>query len=165
MVGAQHRDRARQANVFRALCGRGEYDGRRGDGVVGAVVLAYAENIEPNLVGQFDLLEEVAQPMCRVDLGAHIGESVETKFHCRFLSAQDRCTRMVGDGFSALRRLRLRRHLTSTNLPSREAIEAPMKRYHDLSADVDLEMLQYATSPWFLRVEPRGIPTSVRYVA
>jgi hypothetical protein len=92
VVRAQHRNSTGQANVFRSLCGCGKYDGRRGDGVVGAVVLANAEDIETYLVGQFDLLEEVAQPLCRVDLGADIGESVEAKFHCRFLSGRDRCT-------------------------------------------------------------------------
>ena len=35
------------------------------DGEVGAVVLADAEDVEPDLVGQLDLLEQVAQPLRR----------------------------------------------------------------------------------------------------
>ena len=40
-----------------------EHDGRRRDGEVGPVVLADAEDVEPDLVGQLDLLEQVAQPL------------------------------------------------------------------------------------------------------
>jgi hypothetical protein len=42
------------------------------------VVLADAEDVEADLVGQLGLLEEVAQPLCRVDLGADVGEGVES---------------------------------------------------------------------------------------
>jgi hypothetical protein len=41
-------------------------------------VLADAEDIEAELVGQLDLLEEVAQPQCRVDLRPYVSEGVET---------------------------------------------------------------------------------------
>ena len=78
IVRAKHCDRARQADIFGALYGRSEYDGRGRDGVVGAVVLADAEDVEADLVGQLGLLEEVAQPLCRVDLGADVGEGVES---------------------------------------------------------------------------------------
>ena len=49
----------------RALGGRREHDGRRGDREVGAVVLADAEHVEPDLVGELDLLDQVAQPLRR----------------------------------------------------------------------------------------------------
>ena len=44
---------------------RGEHDGRRGDGEVGPVVLADAEDVEADLVGELDLLDQVAQPLRR----------------------------------------------------------------------------------------------------
>jgi len=53
-------------------------------------MLAEAEHVEPDLVGQFDLLDQVAQPLVRSDrrrvglgagLGADVGESVEAEFH------------------------------------------------------------------------------------
>ena len=39
---------------------RGEHDRRRGDDEVRPVVLADAEDVEPDLVGELDLLEQVA---------------------------------------------------------------------------------------------------------
>jgi hypothetical protein len=42
------------------------------------VVLTDTEDVEADLVGQLDLLEEVAKPPCRVDLGPDVGEGVET---------------------------------------------------------------------------------------
>ena len=51
--------------LLRPRGGRGEHDRRRGDGEVGAVVLADAEDVEPDLVGELDLLEQVAQPLAR----------------------------------------------------------------------------------------------------
>ena len=50
---------------FGARRRRGEHDRRRRDGEVGPVVLADAEDVEPDLVGQLDLLEQVAQPLLR----------------------------------------------------------------------------------------------------
>ena len=57
------RDRARQPDPLGARRGGGEHDRRRRDGEVGAVVLADAEDVEPDLVGELDLLEQVAQPL------------------------------------------------------------------------------------------------------
>ena len=42
----------RQPDPRRALGGRGEHDGRRRDGEVGPVVLADAEDVEADLVGE-----------------------------------------------------------------------------------------------------------------
>ena len=47
----------------RARGGRGEHDGRRRDDEVGTVVLADAEDVEPDLVGELDLLDEVAHAL------------------------------------------------------------------------------------------------------
>ena len=67
VVRAEHRHRAGQPDALGALGGRGEHDGRRRDGEVGPVVLADAEDVEPDLVGELDLLDQVAQPLRRVD--------------------------------------------------------------------------------------------------
>src|ERR671939_390429 len=67
------------------------------DSVVGAVGLADAEDLEAELIREFDLLEEVAKPLCRVGLGAEVGEGVEAKFHQRLLSGRVRCTRTPGN--------------------------------------------------------------------
>ena len=48
--------------------GGGQRDGRGGGGVVGAVVLAEAEDVEADLVGQHDLLDQVAQALGRADV-------------------------------------------------------------------------------------------------
>jgi hypothetical protein len=103
IVGAQHRDRAGQADVPRARGGGSQRDGRRRDGVVGAVVLADAEDVEADLVGQHDLLEEVAHPPRRVDPGSHVGEGVQTELHRRFLSGRVRRTRTLENGLSIWR--------------------------------------------------------------
>ena len=44
-----------------------EHDRRRRDGEVGPVVLADAEDVEPDLVGELDLLDQVAQPLRGAD--------------------------------------------------------------------------------------------------
>ena len=46
-----------------ALGRGGQDDGRGGDGEVGPVVLADAEDVEPDLVGQRDLLDQVSEPL------------------------------------------------------------------------------------------------------
>ena len=63
VVGAEHGDGARQADALRALGRRGEHDRGRRDGEVRPVVLADAEDVEPDLVGELDLLDQVAQPL------------------------------------------------------------------------------------------------------
>ena len=44
----------------------GQDDRRRGDDEVGAVMLADAEDVEADLVGELDLLDQVAQPLRRL---------------------------------------------------------------------------------------------------
>ena len=48
-------------------CGRGEEDGRGGVHELVAVVLADAVGVETDLVGAFDLLEQVLHPLDRAD--------------------------------------------------------------------------------------------------
>ena len=65
----------------------GEHDRRRRDDEVGSVVLADAEDVEPELVGQLDLLEQVGQPLLLADrlaglrIGSPVGERVEAELH------------------------------------------------------------------------------------
>ena len=52
------------------------------------MVLAEAEHVEPHLIGERDLLDEVAHALVRADplrtrLGADIRKGVEAKFHDR----------------------------------------------------------------------------------
>jgi hypothetical protein len=54
IVGAQHADRAREADRLRAFRRGGEHDGGRRDREVRPVVLADAEDVETDLVGQLD---------------------------------------------------------------------------------------------------------------
>ena len=67
--------------------GRGEHDVRHGDRVVGAVVLADPVDVEADLIGQLDLIEQVSKPLADVDLAsrrrieARLGERVESDFH------------------------------------------------------------------------------------
>ena len=48
---------------LRPLGDGGQHDRRRGDGEVGPVVLADAEDVEPDLVGEHRLLDQVAQAL------------------------------------------------------------------------------------------------------
>ncbi len=87
VVRADHVDRARQPDRRRTLCRSREHNGRRGDSEVGAVVLADSEDIEPDLVGELDLLDQVAQPLRRrrrpprLGVGRHLREGVDAEFH------------------------------------------------------------------------------------
>ncbi len=61
IVGTEHRHRTRQADARRAPRRGGEHYRRRRDREVGAMMLAHAKDVEPDLIGQLDLLHEVAQ--------------------------------------------------------------------------------------------------------
>ena len=72
------------ADDSRMRCVRGggaEDDGGGGDGVVGAVVLADGEHVEPELVGELDLLHELAHALLRRDARMQVGEGGEAEFH------------------------------------------------------------------------------------
>ncbi len=67
--------------------GRGgaEDDGGRRDGEVGPVVLADAEDVEPDLVGELDLLEQVPEPLPGAQLGrGQLRERVDAQLHGRY---------------------------------------------------------------------------------
>jgi hypothetical protein len=81
IIRAEHRDRAREPDP-RGPCRRGgEHDRRCRHGEIGAVMLTDAEHVEPDLVGQLDLLEQIAQTPVPVDARADLGETVDTQVH------------------------------------------------------------------------------------
>jgi hypothetical protein len=62
---------------------RGEGGGRGRDEVVGAMVLADREDLQPQVVGEAGLLEEVAHPLLGADARIEVGEGDESKIHTR----------------------------------------------------------------------------------
>ena len=85
VVGAEHRDGGAEADALGAAGDGGEHDLRRADGEVRAVVLAHAEEVDADLVGQLGLRDDVAEDL-GVRLGAAVGvdgdvaEGVEAEF-------------------------------------------------------------------------------------
>ncbi len=67
IVGAQHGDRARQTNARRARRRRRENDRWCGRDEVGPVMLAHAEDVETDVVGELDLLDQIVKTL----LGGH----------------------------------------------------------------------------------------------
>ena len=65
------------------VCGgdRGEHGRRRRDEVVAAVMLADAEDLQAELVGEPRLLEQVAHPLLRRLAGCQVGEGDESEIH------------------------------------------------------------------------------------
>ena len=87
VVRAEHADRARQPDALRAL-GRGrEHDRGRGDGEVRPVVLADAEDVEPDLsassISSIRLRSRSRgrDRPARDRVGGELREGVETEFH------------------------------------------------------------------------------------
>ena len=76
VVGADDAHRARQPDPLRARGRGGEDDRGRGDRELRAVVLADAEDVEAELVGERDLLEQVGEPLGRRDGAAGPGSGV-----------------------------------------------------------------------------------------
>ncbi len=79
-----------------------QHDRRRRDGEVGPVVLADAEDVEPDLIRELDLLDEVAQALpgrdrapCR-RVGGHLAEAVEADLHGHALYGRSTGCRAVG---------------------------------------------------------------------
>ena len=63
VVGAEDRDGGAEVDALGAAGDRGEDDLRRADGEVGAVVLADAEEVDAELVGQLGLGDDVAEDL------------------------------------------------------------------------------------------------------
>ncbi len=88
---AEHGHRARQPDALRARCGGGEHDSRSGHRELGAMVLSDSEDVEPDLVGELDLLDHVAQALLRADLALpDVREREDADLHVRFLAARRR---------------------------------------------------------------------------
>ncbi len=87
VVRAEHADGAREPEPRRPLGDGGQRHRRCRDGEVGAVVLADPEDVQPDLVGERRLLDQVAQALRGRDrpprgrVGRELREGVETEFH------------------------------------------------------------------------------------
>ena len=87
--GAEDGDGAGEADAFGAGGGGGEDDGGGGVEVLGAVMLADAEDVEADLVGEFDLFEQVAEAVGGAGgeagggIGDGCGEAVDADLHPR----------------------------------------------------------------------------------
>jgi hypothetical protein len=79
--GAQHGHRAREPDALRAHRGRPQHHRRGRDGEVGAVVLADAEDVESDLLGEDDLLHEVAHALLRARARGYVGERRQPELH------------------------------------------------------------------------------------
>ena len=77
----EDRHRAREPDLLRLRRDRGERRRRGRDEVVGAVMLADGEDLQPQVVGETGLLEEVAHPLLGADAGVEVGESDESEIH------------------------------------------------------------------------------------
>ena len=81
--------------VWVAVGGRGEHDRGSRHGEVRPMVLPYAEHVEPDLVGELDLLEQVAEALGRSDdpprvrVGRQLGEGVDPELEVISLHAQE----------------------------------------------------------------------------
>ena len=87
IVRAEHGDRARQADPFGPHGSRRQDHRRRRHGVVRPVVFSDTEDIEPDLVGQLDLLNQMAhahigrQRDARLRVARDIGKGIQTEFN------------------------------------------------------------------------------------
>ena len=73
IVRTRHRDSTAQANGGCPGGASGEDEGRRRDGIVRPVVLADGEDVEANLIGEFDLRDQVAKPFAGADPNPCVG--------------------------------------------------------------------------------------------
>ena len=87
IVRRQHRDRAREANAFGARGCRGKRHGRRRHRVVRPMMLAEAEHVEADPIGEFDLLHDIGEALVDIDrlarprIAPGLDESVGAEFH------------------------------------------------------------------------------------
>ena len=87
IVGAEDVDGAGEADAVCALRPGSKDDGGCRDDIVRSVVLTDAEDVQPDPVGELDLLDEVAQPLLDADqlagarVGCHLAEGVDAELH------------------------------------------------------------------------------------
>jgi hypothetical protein len=75
VVGGEDGDRAREPDLLGHSGDRGQCRRRRGDEVVGAVVLSDREEFQADLVGEFGLVEEIVHSLLGADARAGLGGS------------------------------------------------------------------------------------------
>ena len=86
IVGAEHGDGAAEADRLGACSGSSEDHGRSGGDEIRAVMLAEGEDVEADLISQFDGFEQILQPPGGADLpasmgvGGQFGEGIEANF-------------------------------------------------------------------------------------
>ncbi len=96
---AQHRDRAGEADRIRAGSRSRQNDRRGGIQEFGAVVLAHAEHVEPDAIGDLDLLEEIGHAIgcrrrfARRRIGEDCRETVDADFHSEPLAQSSAAAR------------------------------------------------------------------------
>ena len=87
VIGADHAHRAGEPDAFGALRGGSEHHRGRGHDQVRPVMFTDAEDIEAELVGELDLLQQVPHPLLgadrlpRLGVGVELREGVETDLH------------------------------------------------------------------------------------
>ena len=87
IVRRQHRDGARQANALRARGGRGQRHRRRRHRVIRPMMFAEPEHIEPDAIGEFDLLDDVGEGLVDIDrlagrgIAPGLDEGVSAELH------------------------------------------------------------------------------------
>src|SRR3954462_8211779 len=87
VVGAEDADGARQPDALGPRGRSRQHDRGRGDRELGAMMLADAEDVEAELVGELDLLEQVREALLRRDrsararVGSRLREGVDAEFH------------------------------------------------------------------------------------
>ena len=87
VVRAQHRHGRAELDILRGPRGSGQGRGGRRDRVIGPVMFAQPEDIQPDLVGQLDLFHEVVEPLLPADMLARhrvladIAKGVQSDFH------------------------------------------------------------------------------------
>src|SRR3984893_8239904 len=93
IVRAQHAYSACQPDRLRAFRSSCEHDCGRRHGEVGSVVLADAEHVEPDLIGQLYFFQEIAESLCGSDgLVRQLREGIDTKFDCSTVTVRSRAS-------------------------------------------------------------------------
>ena len=99
IVGAEDRHRRAEVDALRAARNRGEHDLRRRDREVGAVMLADPDEVDPQLVGEYRLLDDVPDHLRVGSAWGDVAERVEAKFDLHGASLSRRTAQT---GMSAL---------------------------------------------------------------
>src|SRR2546425_11035722 len=85
VLGAQHGDRAGQTNALRPCRGGAENDGRSRIQELAAVMFTNAERVQADLVGMFDLLDQLSQTIRRIQRATVLverrRETINTHLH------------------------------------------------------------------------------------